>query len=237
MMEPNILQSVKAYLLYLVESSVQDICLSAEKDCKDPLDKKTTEFNLSETKLKLSTIEKELGDCRRCSLSRERNRIVFGQGNHGADILFIGDIPSHEADQGGQLFEGERGQLLSNIIEKGMNIACSEIYLCNIVKCRPDQERCPQDEEIQACLPFLIRQIDAINPKVIVLLGSFPVQMLLQTTESIEQLRGKWHTYKGIPVMPTFHPAYVLLNYTVPIRKMVWEDVQKVKQFIVNGNF
>ncbi len=235
MLEPNIVRSVQAYIEYLIESNVQNICLSPKAVVDSHPDKQAIEFDLSQKRLKLSTIEKELSDCRRCSLSKDRNHIVFGHGNPSADIFFIGDIPSYEMDQRGKFFEGEMGELLTNIIEKGMNTACSDIYFCHTVKCRPVQERELKIEEIQACFPFLIKQIEVVKPKVIVLLGFFPAQILLQTSEPIEQLRGKWHTYKGIPVMPTFHPTYVLQNYTVPIRKKVWDDVKKAKQFVESG--
>lgn len=175
---------------------------------------------LSET---LDEIRADLGDCQRCRLARGRNRIVFGDGNPGAKLVFVGEGPGFEEDQQGKPFVGAAGQLLSRIIE-AINLTRSQVYICNIVKCRPPKNRNPEPAEISTCFPFLERQIAAIQPDIICALGSVAAQTLLQTTMSISRLRGRFHEYKGIKVLPTYHPAYLLRN---PDKKRdVWEDMK-----------
>jgi DNA polymerase len=157
---------------------------------------------------------------------------VFGQGDPDADILFVGEAPGGEEDRTGLPFVGRAGQLLNQIIENGMGLSRAEVYICNVLKCRPPSNRTPQEHEVQACLAFLKKQIAAIQPRVIVSLGLPAARALLEVDKPMHQLRGNWHSYEGIPVMPTFHPAYVLRNYTVPIRRQVWEDVKEVIRFL-----
>jgi uracil-DNA glycosylase len=171
----------------------------------------------------LEEIREDLGDCQRCRLARERNRIVFGDGNPGAKLVFVGEGPGFEEDQQGKPFVGAAGQLLSRIIE-AINLTRSQVYICNIIKCRPPGNRNPEPDEISTCFPFLERQIAAIQPDLICALGTFAAQTLLQTTMSISKLRGRFHEYKGIKVLPTYHPAYLLRN---PEKKRdVWEDMK-----------
>ncbi len=174
----------------------------------------------------LSAVREEIGDCTRCKLHKGRTHIVFGEGDPKAVLVFVGEGPGQEEDQQGRPFVGAAGQLLTDIIVKGMKLKREGVYICNIVKCRPPANRNPEPDEIEACEPFLIKQLQAINPAVIVALGNVAVKTLLKTDKGITALRGKWQTYQGIPLMPTFHPAYLLRN--PKDKKLVWEDVQQV---------
>jgi DNA polymerase len=176
--------------------------------------------NIIET---LDGIQLDIGDCQRCKLARSRNRIVYGEGNHNAKLVFIGEGPGFEEDRQGRPFVGAAGQLLTRIIE-AIKLSRHQVYICNIVKCRPPGNRNPEPDEIETCFPFLKRQIAAIRPDFIVALGSFAAQTLLATQTPISRLRGHFHEYKGIKVIPTYHPAYLLRN---PDKKRaVWEDMK-----------
>jgi DNA polymerase len=174
----------------------------------------------------LDAVRTELGDCTRCKLHTGRKTVVFGEGNTRALLVFVGEGPGQEEDQQGRPFVGAAGQLLTDIIVKGMKLRREDVYICNIVKCRPPNNRNPEPDEIDACEPFLIKQLGVIKPKVIVGLGNVAVKTLLKTKEGITSLRGNWKTYQGIPLMPTFHPAYLLRNPSD--KKLVWEDIKKV---------
>jgi len=174
----------------------------------------------------LETVREVLGECTRCGLSQTRNRIVFGDGNPDADLMFIGEGPGAEEDRRGLPFVGRAGELLTSMIEKGMGISRSEVYICNIVKCRPPENRTPHPEEAATCRPFLDGQIAAVRPRVIVALGRPAASLLLGRDVSISKVRGIWHEYRGIPLMPTYHPAYVLRQYTPEVRRAVWSDLK-----------
>jgi uracil-DNA glycosylase family 4 len=174
----------------------------------------------------LEQVRAELGDCTRCVLCEERTQIVFGDGNPNADLLFIGEGPGEQEDLRGLPFVGRAGELLTRMIEKGLEIPRSEVYICNIVKCRPPGNRTPQTREVAACRPFLDGQIDAVAPRVIVTLGKPASSLLLGRDIAITKVRGTWSEYRGIPVMPTFHPAFVLRQYTEQNRRLVWEDLK-----------
>jgi uracil-DNA glycosylase family 4 len=175
----------------------------------------------------LDGVREVLGDCTRCKLSRQgRSKIVFGVGNPRAEVMFVGEGPGADEDRVGEPFVGKAGQLLTGIIEKGMKLPRSEVYIANVVKCRPPENRPPEPDEVAACEPFVKAQLRLVQPKVIVALGKHAAQMLLKTDASITSLRGRWHSYEGVPVMPTFHPAYLLRN---PAQKApVWEDIKEV---------
>jgi uracil-DNA glycosylase family 4 len=175
--------------------------------------------------LNLEEVRSELGDCRRCPLSSLRKNLVFGEGHHQAELVFVGEAPGGDEDREGRPFVGRAGQLLTRII-KAMGLSRKDVYICNILKCRPPGNRNPEPAEIAACEPFLIRQLQAIAPKVICALGSFAARTLLKNDVPITTLRGRFHTYEGIKVMPTFHPAYLLRNPGA--KKQVWEDMQMV---------
>jgi uracil-DNA glycosylase family 4 len=174
----------------------------------------------------LASVREELGDCTRCKLHAGRKNIVFGEGNPNAGLVFVGEGPGQEEDVQGRPFVGAAGQLLTDIIVKGMKLSREDVYICNIVKCRPPNNRNPEPDEILACEPFLIKQIQAIKPKIIIGLGNVAVKTLLKTKEGITSLRGIWKTYQGIPLMPTFHPAYLLR--TPSDKRLVWDDIKKV---------
>ena len=174
----------------------------------------------------LAAVRQDLGECTRCKLHSGRKTIVFGEGDPGAAIVFVGEGPGQEEDQQGRPFVGAAGQLLTDIIVKGMKLRREDVYICNIVKCRPPNNRNPEPDEIAACEPFLKKQLQAIKPKVIIGLGNVAVKTLLKTKEGITSLRGRWHQYEGIPLMPTFHPAYLLR--TPGDKRLVWDDIKKV---------
>lgn len=174
----------------------------------------------------LESVRETLGDCQRCPLCEERKKIVFGHGNPEADLMFIGEGPGANEDEQGLPFVGRAGDLLTQMIEKGMGLPREEVYICNIVKCRPPGNRNPLPQEVAACRPFLDGQIDAVRPKVIVSLGKPATGLLLDREVAITRIRGTWHDYKGIALMPTLHPAFVLRQYTDENRRAVWQDLQ-----------
>ncbi len=171
----------------------------------------------------LPDIRLDLGDCQRCRLAQDRKSIVFGSGNPEAKLVFVGEGPGFEEDRQAEPFVGPAGQLLTKIIA-AINLTRKQVYICNIVKCRPPGNRNPETGEIDTCFPFLERQIAAIKPDYICALGAIAAQTLLNTTEPISKLRGRFHQYKGIKVIATYHPAYLLRN---PEKKRdVWEDMK-----------
>jgi uracil-DNA glycosylase len=175
--------------------------------------------------LTLERVRAELGDCTRCKLHQGRTKIVFGVGDPGAPLMFIGEGPGYDEDQQGEPFVGKAGQLLDKMIA-AMSLRREEVYIANVVKCRPPQNRNPEPDEIAACEPFLRQQIDAIAPRLLVALGKFAAQTLLRSSAPISALRGRWHTYQGIQLMPTFHPAFLLRS---PDKKReAWSDLQLV---------
>ena len=178
----------------------------------------------------LAAIREEMGDCRRCRLASGRHSIVFGQGNPHAELMFVGEAPGAEEDQQGLAFVGRAGQLLTDIIEKGLKMRRADVWIGNILKCRPPQNRNPEPDEVLACQPFLEAQIRAIRPRVLVGLGKFGAQWLLKTAQPITRLRGHVGEYEGIPVMPTYHPAYLLRNPAG--KKDVWEDMKVVLRLL-----
>jgi uracil-DNA glycosylase family 4 len=180
----------------------------------------------------MEAVRTELGDCRRCPLGGLRHRLVFGEGNPHAELVFVGEAPGADEDAQGRPFVGRAGQLLTKIIV-AMGLKREDVYICNILKCRPPENRNPQPEEIAACEPFLIRQLEAIRPRVICALGSFAAHTLLKSEAPISVLRGRFQTYQGIPLMPTYHPAYLLRNPGA--KKQVWEDVQIIMKALRDG--
>ena len=177
----------------------------------------------------LEEIRDDLGDCRRCKLAPGRRNIVFGSGNPRAELMFVGEAPGADEDEQGLPFVGRAGQLLTKIIE-AIGMRRQDVYICNILKCRPPGNRNPESDEISACEPFLLRQIAAIKPKVICALGTFGAQTLLRTKEPISRLRGQFIEYRGAKLMATFHPAYLLRNPGE--KRKVWEDVQKIRDYL-----
>ena len=182
----------------------------------------------------LDELRAAMGDCRRCKLWPGRTHLVFGVGNPRARLMFIGEGPGRDEDLQGEPFVGRAGQLLTDIITKGMGLERCDVYIANVVKCRPPENRNPEPDEVSSCEPFLRKQIDLVRPEIIVALGKFAVQALLQTKTPITRLRGIWHTYHGIKLMPTFHPAYLLRNPAD--KRLVWDDIKKVIQAMRGDN-
>ena len=173
----------------------------------------------------LERISSDIGDCTRCKLSRRRNKIVFGVGNPHAELMFIGEGPGHDEDIQGITFVGRAGQLLTQMIV-AMGLQRDDVYIANVVKCRPPENRAPEKDEVSTCMPFLLRQVAAIEPKVIVCLGSVATQSLLNTNKSISSFRGQWLEFRGAKLMATYHPAYLLRNPAA--KPEVWGDLKKV---------
>lgn len=185
----------------------------------------------------LAALEEQcVRECQQCSLGGLRNRVVFGEGDPGARLVFVGEAPGEEEDRQGRPFVGRAGELLTKMI-LAMGLKREQVYICNMLKCRPPNNRAPNPEEIQACWGHLVRQLEILRPEVIVTLGNPATQNLLNTRVGITRLRGTWQKLpaigqglEGIPVMPTFHPSYVLRTYTAEVRGKVWDDLQKVME-------
>jgi DNA polymerase len=173
----------------------------------------------------LRNVREDLGECTRCKLHKTRNKIVFGDGSAKAQLVFVGEGPGADEDAQGLPFVGRAGKLLTQMIE-AMGLRRNDVYICNVVKCRPPGNRQPEPDEVQKCSPFLFRQLDVLQPKVIVCLGATAAQTLLQTNRSISHFRGQWMDFRGYKMLATYHPAYLLRN---PAAKgEVWKDLQKV---------
>lgn len=232
--------NIKNVYEFYKELGFERLPIYSTKDIyKVPKDSKAelTSFFLSK-KDALRMLREEIGDCQRCKLSKVRTNIVFGEGNPESIIMFIGEAPGREEDQQARPFVGEAGQLLTRLINK-MGFKREEVYIANIVKCRPPMNRDPQTDEIDTCFPFLERQIDIISPKIILSLGKISSYTLMGLRSpiskfSISKVRGNFFNYKGIPVMPTFHPAYLLRN--VKDKWLVWADAQAVLKRLGGNN-
>jgi DNA polymerase len=181
----------------------------------------------------LAALRLDIGDCTRCKLhTMGRTQVVFGVGNPNADLMFVGEAPGADEDIQGIPFIGRAGQLLTKIIE-AMGMTRDDVYIANVIKCRPPQNRNPEPDEVETCEPFLFRQIDIIQPKVIVALGKFGAQTLLRTLDPISRLRGRVFEYRGSKLIPTFHPAYLLRNPSS--KREVWEDMKLVRRLLTEG--
>jgi DNA polymerase len=188
----------------------------------------------SESKNSLAKLEESLANCKNCKLGENRKHVVFGEGIPNARLMFVGEGPGRDEDIEGRPFVGEAGKLLTRIIENGMGLKREDVYICNVVKCRPPGNRDPEKEEIECCIPFLKKQINIIQPEVICTLGRIAARELLQRDFKITRERGRWQTFLNIPVMPTYHPAYIIRNpgREKLLKKEVWEDIQKIMSFL-----
>lgn len=204
----DIIASIKSYLELERESGIEECCAPSSGVLKG-----------------LSELKKEVSACRECGLHRTRTNVVFGSGDPTARLMFVGEAPGAEEDKQGLPFVGRAGQLLTKIIES-MGLRREDVYIANILKCRPPQNRPPLPEEIAACRNNVKRQVEIINPRVICTLGKFASQTLLETETPISALRGAFREYNGIKVMPTYHPAYLLRN--PDDKKLVWQDMKKI---------
>jgi uracil-DNA glycosylase family 4 len=186
----------------------------------------------------LLRIRQDIGDdCRRCRLCEGRAKIVFGSGNEESHLVFVGEGPGADEDAQGLPFVGRAGQLLTQMIEntaskEGIPIRRPDVYICNVVKCRPPENRAPQPDEMEICGQFLFRQLMAIRPKAICAMGSTAAKAVLGTKDGVTKLRGKWHKWRDIPVMVTYHPSYLLRAYNQEAKREAWEDLKKVLHFV-----
>jgi len=185
----------------------------------------------------LAKIREDMGDCKRCRLGEGRKKLVFGSGNEQARLVFVGEGPGADEDEQGLPFVGRAGQLLTQMIEgtarrEGIPLSRSDVYICNVVKCRPPENRTPLPDEMETCGQFLFRQLTTLQPRAICALGSTAVRALLGTKEGVTKLRGNWHKWRDIPVMVTYHPSYLLRPYNQNAKKESWEDLKKVLHYV-----
>ena len=185
----------------------------------------------------LALIREDLGDCRRCRLHEGRNKLVFGVGDEQAKLVFVGEGPGADEDAQGIPFVGRAGQLLTQMIEgtarkEGLPLLRQDVYICNVVKCRPPENRTPQPDEVETCGPFLVRQLLAIRPKAICLLGATAAKALLERKEGVTRMRGNWYKWRDVPVMVTYHPSYLLRPYNQSAKREAWEDLKKVLHYV-----
>jgi uracil-DNA glycosylase family 4 len=207
----DVIDDLKSYLEYLREMGVESLPA------------------LPPPKSTLKEVRTDLGECKRCKLHRTRRTLVFGEGNEKATLMLVGEGPGYEEDIQGKPFVGKAGQLLTKILQS-IHLEREQVYIANIVKCRPPQNRNPEPDEISACRPFILRQIQVIQPKIICALGTVATQSLLQTQGKITTLRGKCFDLTGIRMIPTYHPAFLLRN---PERKKdVWEDMKRIAAWL-----
>jgi DNA polymerase len=185
----------------------------------------------------LVQISQDIGDCTRCALHKGRNKIVFGDGNSQAHLVFVGEGPGADEDAQGIPFVGRAGQLLTQMIEgtakkEGISLTRADVYICNVVKCRPPENRTPESQEMEICGQFLFRQLQVIRPKAICALGSTAAKALLGGKDGVTKLRGKWHKWHDIPLIVTYHPSYLLRAYNVEAKREAWEDLKKALHFV-----
>jgi DNA polymerase len=237
--------SLGAYLEELAESGIEGFPAADTKVAPQPVSRPSIpvstfqtsataepEKNSSEQHENLDKIRKNLGDCQRCKLGKTRKNLVFGIGNPRARLVFVGEGPGADEDTKGEPFVGDAGKVLNRIIT-AMGLKREDVYICNVVKCRPPGNRDPESDEISACSPFLLRQVQSIEPEVIVALGKFASQTLLGTKEPISKMRGKFRDFHGIPLMPTYHPSYLLRSGGNSDSFWdVWEDMVQVLQLL-----
>jgi uracil-DNA glycosylase family 4 len=237
-------QDLKAHLEFFSELGVNGIRLEPRWQQREvnleergpslvriaPPEQVSTLNDLRPHLLPLAVIREDLGDCTRCKLhTLGRKQIVFGVGNPNADLMFVGEAPGADEDIQGEPFVGRAGQLLTKIIE-AIGMKREDVYIANVIKCRPPGNRNPEPDEVEQCEPYLFRQIDTIKPKVIVALGKFAAQCLLRSSDPITRLRGREYKYRDAILMPTYHPAYLLR--TPSAKREVWEDMKRVKALL-----
>lgn len=185
----------------------------------------------------LDRILADIGDCRRCKLHQGRNKLVFGSGNPNAKLVFVGEGPGQDEDEQGLPFVGRAGQLLTQMIEgtagkEGIALSRGDVYICNVVKCRPPGNRTPEPGEMEICGEFLFRQLMAIRPKAICALGGTAARALLGRQEGVTRLRGQWHKWRDIPLLVTFHPSYLLRPYNQSAKRDAWDDLKKLLHYV-----
>ncbi len=216
----TVVRAVRQYVHYMQQLGVDELPLQVSPEAL---------AGSSSAHAVLEQLEASVQDCTRCNLHQSRTQVVFGTGDPTADLVFVGEAPGEAEDRRGEPFVGPSGQLLTRIIE-AMGLKREEVYILNIVKCRPPKNRDPNPDELAACRPFLQAQLDCLQPRVVCALGRFAAQALLQTDESISRLRGRFHKLGEIPVMPTYHPAYLLRNPHE--KRVVWQDMQAIQKVL-----
>lgn len=215
----DVRKALASWVGYLGEIGVRELSL------REPEPRTAVEDDPS---ARLAALRDEIGDCKRCKLCEARTKIVFGVGDPRAKLMFVGEGPGADEDAQGEPFVGRAGQKLNEMI-RAIGLERKDVYIANVVKCRPPGNRDPEPDEVKTCSPFLVRQIESINPRVIVALGSPATKTLLDTKAGITSLRGRWGSFRGIPVMPTFHPAYLLRRYTAENRRAVFDDLKAAR--------
>jgi uracil-DNA glycosylase len=233
-------EEVRRYLEFYQDLGVKTLykrnapkTLDANPQAAEPL----VVLPLSPAHDNLAKISDDIGDCKRCRLHEGRNKIVFGSGNGQAKLVFVGEGPGADEDEQGLPFVGRAGQLLTQMIDgtaqkEGIPIKREDVYICNVVKCRPPENRTPQPDEMEICGEFLFRQLQVIRPKAICALGSTAVKALLGTKEGVMKLRGQWLKWRDIPLIVTYHPSYLLRPYNQNAKKEAWEDLKKVLHYV-----
>ena len=226
---------IRDYLKFYRDLGVTDLYMDLPGGRTDAAaaDAQSSEMDAQARAAALQVIRDDIGECTRCRLHEGRNKIVFGSGNPLARVVFVGEAPGADEDREGLPFVGRAGKKLTEMIDGtckslGLSVTRKDVYICNVAKCRPPGNRNPKPDEMDMCRQFMERQIEAIQPNVICVLGAVAAKALLRTKEPIGKLRGSWQDWRGIPVMPTFHPSYVLRQYTVAVRQTVFGDLQKV---------
>lgn len=223
------LDGIPAELLTATEDKTQQGTAPAEQGIRNIMNEQNDAPEKHET---LEQIRKSLGECQRCKLGATRKNLVFGVGNPEARLVFVGEGPGADEDTQGEPFVGDAGKMLNRIIA-AMELKREDVYICNVVKCRPPQNRPPESDEVGSCSPFLLRQLRSVRPEAIVALGSSAAQALLQTKVPISKLRGKFHDFHGIPLMPTYHPSYLLrTGGNSDSFWSVWDDMTQVLQLL-----
>jgi uracil-DNA glycosylase len=224
----ELIESLRAYLEELQDSGVDALPFAVDGVSAPRAVAGEAVDLCSAQRETLEEIRAELGDCCRCELGGSRKNLVFGVGNPHARIVFVGEAPGRDEDLKGEPFVGEAGQILTRLITR-MGFTREDVYICNVLKCRPPNNRDPHTDEIEKCGPYMLRQVKAIGPEVIVALGAFAAHTLLQSNVPISRLRGNFHDYHGIPLMPTYHPSFLLRNRgNTEVYWTVWEDMTQV---------
>lgn len=235
---------IRAYLSFFQDLGFSELNLPASavlavaaRKTGDSVIVPTTPAKAVQAESELDVILADIGECTRCRLHEGRTKLVFGVGNPNAKLVFVGEGPGADEDAQGIPFVGRAGQLLTQMIEgtaegEGIPIRREDIYICNVVKCRPPGNRAPEPDEMTTCGQFLERQLKAIQPRAICVLGATAAKALLDTKIGITKLRGEWRDWQGIPVMPTFHPSYLLRAYNKEAKRMAWQDLKKVLHFV-----
>jgi uracil-DNA glycosylase family 4 len=228
-------EQLHRYLTYYRDLGVQNIYRRASTAVSAPVPAELPPLEPAGDTL--AKIIEDIGDCRRCRLCEGRSRIVFGSGSEKARLVFVGEGPGADEDAQGLPFVGRAGQLLTQMIEntaakEGIPIRRADVYICNVVKCRPPQNRTPEPDEMEICGQFLWRQLMALRPRAICALGSTAAKALLATKDGVTRLRGRWHKWRDIPVMVTYHPSYLLRPYNQNAKREAWEDLKTALHFV-----